>query len=277
MNFFRLRSIIALTLFLGAALCSLQFLFDEFIGKPQPQLDVIYNHYAQRKTRPSKATVPNKKASEPLTTNQRIEFLKKRYGRDLDFDFLTDNQLASIEGKVGRNISSVEKFTPEDPKRILNRAKSILSDVSPLLSLKADSPLGDPRVQVGSHSAQVYYSQSYEGTPLVPYGALSINLGPKGELLGLYSEYVPNLKVSNEFRISIEEGQRVAVDSIARQLRDPLKVDGARKIIWIKDLDADKGEAVGLRAYEYTVSGYQIVVDAQEAKVVQRRDRRIKQ
>lgn len=169
----------------------------------------------------------------------------RRYGSDLEPRYSTDGRLASLRG-TGTPARSFQATSEGAEKRALE----VLAAASALLGIEDALPLSNPKSVVTPNSGQVHFQESYEGSPIAPYGTVSVRLGAQGELLGIDSMYVPGVRPSNRRPSSPGPG------SLVVWLSSPTPGSGAR---W---------------AYETRENGQQIVRDAETGAVLFRRDRR---
>jgi hypothetical protein len=201
-----------------------------------------------------------------------IKDLRALVGEEIELRQLPDGRLVSARGKPGAGRRAGTAFRPEDPRQATARAKEILAAAGPLLGLSAEHPLEEPTVRGTEVSAQVFFRETAAGVPVAPAGTVSIDLGPQGELLGLHSEYVPEVRVRNEVRLGADEARSRAVGAVADQ-SSGLRAEGGSRVVWIVG-NALAGAADGRHAYEFTVQGRQVVVDAATGAVLYQRDRR---
>jgi hypothetical protein len=186
-----------------------------------------------------------------------IDEFRSRYGDKLQASFAADGRLAQIKGQPAEK-GSGKGFDPKNPQQVIARATEIVEAAAGLLRLRSRYPLSEPKAQTGKHSAQVFFTQTREGTPFAPQGQVSVTLGSEGELLGLYSDYLNQVTIANSVALDAEAAARSAEASSSQ--------DGHR-VVWVSGNEARQ-------AYEFSVRGRQVVVDAQNGAILYKRDRR---
>lgn len=202
---------------------------------------------------------------------------KRKFGEDLQVKLTKDGYLASVEGSVTGSARAGAGFDPKDPRKAVARAQEILAAAASLLGVQPEFPLQSPFAQTGATSAQVFYRESVGGMPISPYGRVSIDLGPRGELIGLHSSYVRNISVENQRKLDSGAAREYAVAAV----KDPgtaLRTEGGDSTVWIvSPPQPGAGQSVIARhAFEFNVKGWQVVVDAQDGRVIYKRDVRIR-
>lgn len=218
----------------------------------------------------NKTTVDNTRNEKDLDERKdlKLQQFKDKFGKDLVIAFDERGRLASVKGKMGSNMKADEGFTPDDPQKAIKRAKEILEAAGSLIGLNSSLPLGDPRVKTGNISAQVYFQEFVRDVPVAPVGNITVDLGPEGELIGLYSDYNGDLKVGNSFRIDSSQAKDMAVSAAITNESTGLKTEGGSRVIWTNGNE-------GRCAYDFTVGSRQVIVDAETGKVIFQRDRRM--
>jgi hypothetical protein len=191
------------------------------------------------------------------------------FGTKLSARFTPQGSLYSISGIPGDGSAYAVGFDPSQPEQAVRRAKDILSKASKLIGISSIAGFEDPSVKTGKFSAQVYFQQKMAGVSLAPGGVVKIDLGPKGELVGLHSSYVDGLNVEGGFVISKDEAATIAVRALSLVDPKPTKADGGRKIIW-----TPRSRQEGIPSYEFSVTGFNVVVSAVDGKILYKRDRR---
>ncbi len=190
------------------------------------------------------------------------EEFKKRFGSELKPIF-SGGHLASARGGPGVGTRAAEGFRIDERRRVVARAREIVEAASGLLGLRTEFPLGDPALNQSAVSAQVFFEQTHQGVPLAPRGAVTVDLGTQGELLGLYSDYVPDVTISDEEKITAEQARvRAGIG-----YREP--AEGGRAVYWLLGMGRS-----ARRAYEFIVEGQRVVVDAGTGAVLSRREKR---
>jgi len=148
------------------------------------------------------------------------------------------------------------------------RAIEVLRERAAEVRLDPSTRLGAPEVRTGEASTQVYFRQERQGIPLAPLGNVTLDFDPDGKLSGLYSDGVASLKVVNERVLSREQAEiraRAAVPSRS------VEVQGGQAVIWVMP----GGDGTGHHAYDFSIEGTQIIVDAASGGTLITRNRRI--
>lgn len=201
--------------------------------------------------------------------NQWVRF-KSKYGQQLVPQFSPQQVLTSIEGRVGRGERSGTQFEPGNEENLKARAREIVQDLSVLMGEEKDWPIQLRETRPGAVSGQVYFQETYQGLLIRPMGLVKVDLGPHGELLGFYSDYVGQIQSVLPAQLSEVEVQRRAQGILSQlNLAEALgsqKLVG-QKIVWVS---GDRARV----AYEFKVAGRVLVVDAQEGHTLQFRDLR---
>ncbi|MCM2277132.1 MAG: hypothetical protein NDJ89_03585 [Oligoflexia bacterium] len=193
------------------------------------------------------------------------EGLQAKYGKGLRAEFGKGGRLASLRGVPGGVPGSAD-FSPDDPDEVIRRAREILVDARQLLGLQDSLPVEISATKTNPASAQVFFQEHSEGLQLAPQGKIVVDLGPKGELVGLDSDYVPDVRPAKAAVLAAEEAVRRALAALPEPLRQA-KVEGGARLIWLAGRDARL-------AYEFFVEGRQVVVDAENGRILWLRDRR---
>lgn len=196
---------------------------------------------------------------------QSFENVKARYGADLQAMFSQDGRITQLRGHARPDLKGKTGFSTKDPALAKKAASELLQSARDALGITGRSPVGDPLVQTGDITAQVYFRQLYEGLVVLPHGTITVNLGPSGELLQLDSDYLPNVKVTNWASISPDQAKM----SIPKYEDGSGKIMGGSLIVWATPGSEAK------KAYEYFSDGRQIIIDAQNGQVITTRDRRM--
>lgn len=201
--------------------------------------------------------------SKQIQTEDSWADFKKKFGSNLEADFLPDGRVAAIRAVPDRDQKKkASQFDPRDPKKIMDRARDVLDSARGLIGVEKDSPLGDARVRVGDLSAKVTFRESHEGLVVLPRGSVTVSFGAEGEILSLSSDYAQGISVRNQVRVDAETARSRALSALADMNS---KATGGNLIIW-------QSGAVSLKAYEYWVQGRQIIVDAESGTVITIRD-----
>lgn len=144
----------------------------------------------------------------------------------------------------------VSSFHPKNRDQVLAQAEAILNELSDLLGINSQMPLGLPQVSSTDLSAQLVYQQTFEDVPLAPAGPVSIVFGSDGSLKRLDSTYQPKIVVMNHRK---------------------LKGEG-RSVLWIQSYEPT---VKVLHAYEVREKGIQKIVDAEDGHTILTRDKKI--
>jgi hypothetical protein len=201
----------------------------------------------------------------PAAENQQKAWTQftKQFGTHLQPQFSEDGYLLSIsrEPSFKKNESfSVENFDTKNSIQGLNRAKEILAAAQELLHIQPDWPLENATIQNGPLSCQIYWTETHQGLPVLPGGAIKIDLGNKGELLELQSTYLHSIQIVNQVHLTQDEAESRVPGS------GPIY--GGNLIIW------NTGNNQGHMAYQMSRNGRQIILDADTGKILMNRDRR---
>lgn len=233
--------------------------------------DTLSSSSPMQAKEPLKAPNPNPSSSgmpfaiHPERANHWKAF-QKRFGRSLKPEFSRTGHLVSIKGDWGQGNPAGSDFKPDDPKKAIYRAREILSAASDLIGIQSTWPLENALARGSQISAQVFFSQMHEGTLIAPVGNVKIDLGTRGELLGLYSDYAPSVMISNQVRLDPDEAQQKVIAAFQNSENTALTVEGGSKVIWVS------GEK-GRYAYQFIAQGhYQVVVDAESGQVIHTKD-----
>jgi hypothetical protein len=208
-----------------------------------------------------------KRIQETISKETHWKRFVEEFGPNLRGQFSKTGRLRSVEGAIGRGTAANEDFRPDDPEKVKKRAQEVLAAAEDLIGLRSDWPLGWSKIQGNSISAQIFFNETYNGLKVAPVGSVKIDLGTRGELLALYSDYDPDIKMVNQVRFSSDEGKLKAIAAVHVAPGSSLQVDGGDKMIWV----SEKG---GHFAYQYWVEGRQIVIDAETGSVLFNRNRR---
>jgi len=140
------------------------------------------------------------------------QFLQE-YGPGLVAEFSSDGHFVSAHNKPGDGAPAGSDFSPEDPEKAIARARQILTSAHDLLELRKEWPLENAAARSGSISAQVYFNETHDGVQLAPVGGVKVDLGSRGELLGLYSEYASHVDITNQVTLDPEEARQKVSES----------------------------------------------------------------
>lgn len=216
------------------------------------------------------------RAIEPPKRNQLMvwEMFRKRFGSDLAAQFDQYGRLLWIKGHADSGEKARAPFRVGDSNRAIARAQEFLAAASSLIPLNAKLPMGDPIYQGDDSSGHVFFHEASGGVPLRPFGTISIDVGAKGELTGFYSDYVPELNVTNAAKLAPAEARARAVAEVPES-DTALPVSEGKPVIWVLRSQAQSGTPEGRHAFEFSVRGTQVVVDAGSGEILFRKDRRV--
>ena len=206
------------------------------------------------------------------------EKFRKKFGDDLVAQFSPEGRLLNMRGHAEHSAMASGEFRADDPQKALARARELLAEAASLIKLRPELPVEStsdhPIYQGDETSAHVYFHESSAGIPLAPFGSISVDIGSKGELTGLYSDYVPDLKITNERKIGSEEAQVRAL-AVSPELGTALTRGNGKSIVWVLRPEQPGGIPEGRHAFEFNVQGTQVIVDAGTGAVLFSKDRRV--
>lgn len=197
---------------------------------------------------------------------------KDRYGRDLQAAFAQDGRLASVKGRGPGLARAAGEFDSQSPQHLVSRAREILEAARELLGAGNELELEVTQVRPSASVAQVFLRQMHEGVPVHPFGSLTVQLGSDGQLLGLYSESVPDVDPVNSVKLSSAEAQ----DRAAKAVGSTARGEGGQHVLWVEQglLPPGGTEVPAKHAYQFSFRGKEVVVDAQTGETLSIRDRR---
>ena len=219
----------------------------------------------------SKSPVDHERNKEPKEKWQ--EFTQK-FGSDLEPQFNSDGQLISVRGMLGQGVAADTNFRTQDPQKITLRGQEIVSAAQELLGLRAELPLSNPIPQGGPVTAQLYFRETYHGLILLPEGTLKIDLGPKGEILGLDSDYLSKINIISDVRLTSQDAFAKALSSMDRRKSFPISTTPVmpsaegNKVVWVTQ--ATQGHV----AYQFFIQGREVIVDAGTGEVLSSKNRK---
>ncbi len=218
-------------------------------------------------TKEEKPEAINKKNARTQTSvSLNWEEFKDKYGEHLDGIFGAEGVLLSIQNTKNLNSLSQSGYSSKNREDVLRKANEIIDALTGLLGIQKSSPLLVADLQLGEVSSQVYFRQQLDGVPLYPMGSVSVDLGSRGELLGLSSSYVKPFLPSNERSLNEQEAVRRSGLS--------LPLNQGQAVIWISSLPTGNSLGRSYYAYQYQTAGRQTVIDASNGEVIYNRDRR---
>ncbi|MBL7717126.1 MAG: PepSY domain-containing protein [Bdellovibrionales bacterium] len=240
---------------------------------PSPMTEVAGSPIPSPVISPSPLSEQDIKAPSSKRMQQSFENVKSRYGADLQAMFSQDGRVTQLRGRVRPDLKGKTGFSTKDPGHAKKLATELIQSARDALGITGRSPVGDPLVQTGDISAQVYFRQLYEGLVVQPHGTITVNLGPSGELIQLDSDYLPGVRVTNWASISPDQALAAVPkfddEDSESGGKSTGRILGGSLIVWaVPGTEARK-------AYEYYSSGRQVIVDAQTGKVISTRDRRM--
>jgi hypothetical protein len=217
--------------------------------------------------KPSPAALPKSSLSESVSGWARF---KEKYGEHLVARFSSEHFVTSIQGEVGRGVPVGLEFDSTNESQLKERASEILHSLSQLIGERKEWPIEFIEVRGGPSSGQVFFRETYDGLVVKPLGMIKVDFGPKGELLGFYSDYDSQVQAVVPAVLSEGEVQDLARKALGLKGRMEAGLSAMRpgeRIVWVS---AGKARV----AYEFFVEGRNIVVDAQTGRTILFRDRR---
>lgn len=194
-----------------------------------------------------------------------LEFQKK-YGPNLVGRFTSTGRLLEVRGGVNVAKKSDSLFKVDHAGMAIERAKQMLDDSTLLMNLQPQMPVLNPVSRPDRESVMVEFQETYEGTPVEPYGKIQFLMGPKGELLSLKSTYISKFEITNEKKFSVLEAKSRAATSVTGE-KDPGLAQGGQEVLWVTN--RSKTSQVKY-AFDFNVQGYRVVVDASNLVVLQK-------
>ena len=216
---------------------------------------------------------PSHETSDALWTQ-----FKNRFGPGLVAEFAPDGRISRVQGKLREGLAkSSGPFHPTDSRQVISRAREILEAARDLMQFDPALPLSDPQVNTSSVSAQIRFNETLDGIPLAPAGGVTVDLGPNGEILGIDSAYITGVRVSNRQSMSPDEARASIVASSDHEA--PSRIIGGSKVIWTRPSLGNHGSSrqgqPGARvAYDFTVDGQEVIVDASSGEILFAHSRR---
>ena len=193
------------------------------------------------------------------------------YGSELAAKFLPDGTIASIRGAPGVG-QTADGFQPTEVESVQRRAREVMDDLAALVGVDQATVLNGPTARGDTQVPQAEFHQTVEGLPVEPLGRIRMDLGKSGELLGVYSEYVRNVRLEGEVRLDDAQAQakvREALPGVASSLG----VEGGRLVAWV--VQAVRTPSVlARRAYEYYLDGRRVIVDAENGRILSNQSHR---
>ncbi len=229
---------------------------------------------------PSSSPLPSVRPSSQPRTSPRASAadqgpkhwsqFKSKYGEDLIAQFTPDHLLSSIQGRIGQGAPQGVDFDFRDERQIKARAEAIIRELSVLIGERPDWPIEFSEIRLGPGSGQVYFQQTYQGLKVKPMGGVKVDLGPSGEIIGLYSDYAAQVQSVTPASLSESVVREKAREALTRQSLPGLSLSSippGQKIVWVSG-------GAGRVAYEFFVQGRNVVIDAQQGRTLLFRDRR---
>ena len=240
----------------------------------------------------SEGSQGTKKDRSEVQEVQEFRKFQDKFGSDLEPQFNSEGHLIAVRGTLGQGAAAAPDFTTQDPQKVTLRGQEIVNAAQDLLGLRSELPLSSPIPREGPVTAQLYFRETYRGLTLLPEGTLKIDLGPKGEILELSSDYLAKLNVVSEVRLTSEEALAKALSSVERGTAHGLRPaegnrdsnnTGGNKVVWVVQAGPSAGpgamtpalrEMQGHVAYQFFVRGREVVIDAGTGLVLFSRNRR---
>ncbi len=196
---------------------------------------------------------------------EQSRHIVEKLGKGFAVEYSPEGQLLAITGKPRPDEIREADFKPSSSDQVAKRSRELMKELLPALGLAVGTRLGEPRVQPGEVSAQVYFQQTQEGVPIAPFGSVTLLLGPAGEILRVDNSSLSELHVEGDAKLSISEA-RLAAGAAASRI-----VEGGEQVVW-----ATSSTGAARPAYQFESQGRQIVIDASSGKVILNRDRRMR-
>lgn len=273
------RSVLLLLLVAVAAI----FLFTRFWPGPEKfddraKLQATETHPAEPTSQfsvpASKPIIRGQARPERVSSANLIAQFKQQFGSGLELKMSPSGCLISVRGNPQQSLPAEGAFSPTETDQARARAQEVLRLASDLLCLDPLWPLGEPLLSNSPVSAQTSYHETRDGLPVLPFGAVSITLGPNGQVLGLDSSYLGGGALGNERKLSADEAREKAMVVFPTGPDYSGKALEGRPIFW-RGSTAENGETTVLNAYDFFSHGHQVVVDAGNGTILYKRDRRI--
>jgi|GEM_PF-2500230 len=222
--------------------------------------------------------MPSRDLASAKKINTQWNHFKERYGSGLQATFLANGRLVAIHGDPNQGNKASGNFRSDDPQKVIARTQEILDAAHDLIGIKATLPVKSPLFQGNEYAAQVAYREELEGIPLAPYGSVSIAVGTDGQLVSLYSDYVPEVNVPNlqAQKQNAETSRDRAIASISDSSA-AVRSGGGSIVIWVGTRlpgDEGAGSAPARVARSYFVQGHEVIVDASSGEVIFKKDKR---
>ncbi|OFZ19903.1 MAG: hypothetical protein A2X94_14705 [Bdellovibrionales bacterium GWB1_55_8] len=201
---------------------------------------------------------------------------QERFGTQLEPEY-AHGLIVSVHSRQGRGSPATDEFDPRDPQLAIARAREIVEALEKELGITSALPLRDPLHQGTPHAAQVHFRQVVDGIPIAPFGGVTVQLGGEGELLRLDSSVLPSLNVANKVSLSAEDARTRAMQAFLSgdaEWRAQPGVEGGNRLIWVSKPFSAVGPTEGRHAYEFTIGGDQIIIDAESGRVLLRKSQR---
>lgn len=202
------------------------------------------------------SSAPAVAVPEKHTSALPLDAFLRKYGDELVIERDSEKRVVAFrEPSEPENIRSpgqrLRGFSVRDSEQVVARAREILNDSRAILGLTTEMPLIDPKVSGTDLHAQVVFTQSQDGVPIVPSGTVSVLIGAEGELKSLESDYLRRAMIANQPKLPQTTG---------------------RHVLWVH---STLPVAQLRHAYETRESGFQVVVDAEDGRTLLRRNKRI--
>lgn len=257
-------------------LSSLSFYFGARIKSMIVSSDMAFDEAQSLTASQSAAKRTEGKSRTPakLDSEKEWNLFKSRFGQNLTAEYATNGRLAVVHGNAGQGRKASSAFDVTDRQAAIQRAREVIEGAYDLLGINPNSPLADHPVARNSEtSVQVYFRETRGGYPVEPNGQITVDLGKDGELLGLYSSYIPDIDIENSVNLGSDQA-KVKAGQISVDTQIGLRAEGGRQILWVAQNSAMEAKAQGRIAYEFLIQGRQVVVDAGSGEILFSRDRR---
>lgn len=231
---------------------------------------------APGEARPSRFSLTAGQVSPPsrgVESSDQAEWkrFQNEYGQDLIPKFLPDGTIASIRGGPGAG-RVAGGFQPNDVEGVRRRAREVMEDLADLIGVDQATELQGPTARGDSNVPQAEFFQTADGLPIEPLGRIRMDLGKGGELIGVYSEYVRNVRLEGEVRLNEAEARKRVKEALPGETSS-LPVGGGRLVAWV--VQAVRTPSVqARRAYEFYWNGRRVVVDSENGRILSNQSHR---
>ena len=203
----------------------------------------------------------------------RWKEFQNEFGNELKADFGVSGYLESLRGAPRSGRSAGPGFSIRDSEASIRRARDVIEAARELMGVQPEFPLTSPIAHTSEVSSQVTFRETLGDIPVAPRGTVTVDLGARGEVLGVSSDYVHNIHIVNTRNLDPEVAKTRAVAAIP-DVNPSISPSDGRPVIWVAGSAGKAGSVEGRHAFEYTVQGRQVIVDASNGEILHRRDRR---